>query len=131
MGTITDDDGPAISLEGVSVTEGDTGTVSADFTLTLSAASPQEVTVEYATIDDTATAGEDYVAADAVASFAPLQTEQTLSITVNGDTVDELDESFFIALSASHNGTVATELTQGTIDERRHAADGLDRRRES
>ena len=107
MGTITDDDGPAISIDNVSVTEGNAGTVTADFNLTLSAPSPQEVTVEYETIDDTATAGEDYVAVDAVASFAPLQTEQTLSITVNGDTADELDETFFIALSASENGTVA------------------------
>ena len=115
VGTITDDDGPAISIDNVSVTEGNAGTVTADFTLSLSASSPQEVTVEYETIDDTATAGEDYVAVDAVASFAPRQTEQTLSITVNGDTADELDETFFIALSAAVNGTVATELAQGTI----------------
>ena len=115
VGTITDDDGPAISIDNVSVTEGDTGTVTADFDLSLDASSPQEVTVEYETIDDTATAGEDYVAADATADFAPGETEQLLSITVNGDTADELDESFFIALSGSENGSVATELAQGTI----------------
>ena len=115
VGTIIDNDGPAISIDNVSVTEGNVGTVTANFTLSLSAPSPQEVTVEYETIDDTATAGEDYVAVDAVASFASGQTEQQLSVTVNGDTADELDESFFIALSGSENGTVATELAQGTI----------------
>ena len=73
MGTITDNDGPAISIDNVSVTEGNAGTVTADFTLSLSAPSLQEVTVEYETIDDTATAGEDYVAAMRAASFAPLR----------------------------------------------------------
>ena len=77
VGTIIDNDGPAISIDNVSVTEGNVGTVTANFTLSLSAPSPQEVTVEYETIDDTATAGEDYVAVDAVATFAPGQTEQT------------------------------------------------------
>ena len=115
MGTIIDNDGPAISIDNVSVTEGNAGTVSADFTLSLSAPSPQEVTVQYETIDDTATAGEDYVGALETASFAPFETEQTLSITVNGDTADEIDESFFIALSGSDNGSVETELGQGTI----------------
>ena len=97
----------------MSVTEGNAGTVTADFTLSLSAQSLQEVTVQYETIDDTATAGEDYVAALETASFAPFETEQTLSIIVNGDTADELDETFFIALSGSENGTVATELGRG------------------
>ena len=86
VGTITDDDGPAISIDNVSVTEGNAGTVTADFTLSLSASSPQEVTVEYETIDDTATAGEDYVAVRCGGQLRSRETEQTLSITVNGDT---------------------------------------------
>ena len=46
VGTITDDDGaPVLSIDDVAVTEGNTGTVNASFTVTLSAASGQEVTV--------------------------------------------------------------------------------------
>ena len=49
----------------VTVTEGNTGTVAATFTVTLSAASTQPVTVAYATGNGTATAGSDYQAAAA------------------------------------------------------------------
>src|SRR5207253_3602918 len=60
---IADDDGPSLSISNVTVTEGNTGqTVNANFTVTLSAASPQIVSVDYATADGTATAGSDYVA---------------------------------------------------------------------
>ncbi len=130
VGTIIDNDGPAISIDNVSVTEGNAGTVSADFTLSLSAPSPQEVTVQYETIDDTATAGEDYVGALETASFAPFETEQTLSITVNGDTADELDETFFIALSGSDERERRDRAGARDDPERRHAADDLDHGRD-
>jgi len=52
--TIIDDDGPAISINDVSVVEGNGGTTNAVFTVSLSAASPQTITVAYATADVTA-----------------------------------------------------------------------------
>src|SRR5207244_9586514 len=56
--TIIDDDGPTISISDVTVTEGNTGsTINANFSVTLSAASPQIITVDYTTVDGTATAG--------------------------------------------------------------------------
>ncbi len=61
QGTILNDDGaPALSISDVSVTEGNSGTVNAAFTVSLSPASGQTVTVNYATANGTATAGSDY-----------------------------------------------------------------------
>src|SRR5205823_1627632 len=68
--TITDDDGPTISINNVSVTEGNTGqTVNANFSVSLSAASPQSITVDYSTTNGTATAPADYVAKSGTLTF--------------------------------------------------------------
>ena len=64
LGTITDDDGfPSLSINDVTVTEANGGTVNAVFTVSLSNASGQPVTVDYATADGTAVAGADYTSA--------------------------------------------------------------------
>ena len=62
LGTITDNDAlPALSVGDVTVTEGNAGTVNAVFTVTLSPLSGRAVAVNYATANDSATAGPDYV----------------------------------------------------------------------
>ena len=72
QGTITDDDPtPSLSINDVTVTEGNTGTTSATFNVTLSAASGQTVIVNYATADGTATAGSDYAATSRDADLQP------------------------------------------------------------
>ena len=58
----------------VTVTEGNTGTRAATFTVTLSAASGQPVTVAYATANGTATAGSDYQAASGTLTIPAGQT---------------------------------------------------------
>ena len=64
VGTITNDDLPTLSItSAVSVAEGNAGATPATFTVTLSAASGQTVTVNYATGGGTATAATDYTAA--------------------------------------------------------------------
>ncbi len=68
IGTITDDDAtPSLSINDVTVTEGNTGTVNATFTISLSAASGRTVTVDYATANGTATSPADYQARSGVA----------------------------------------------------------------
>jgi len=62
IGTILDDE-PRISINDVTVTEGNTGAVNATFTVSLSAASDVAVTVHYQTANGSATAGSDYAAA--------------------------------------------------------------------
>ena len=66
LGTITDDDQPpTLSVDDVSVTEGNAGTTTATFTATISAVSAKTVTFDWSTTAGSATAGADYVAAAA------------------------------------------------------------------
>src|SRR6266508_3651657 len=116
LGTITDDDGiPTLSIGDATVTEGNSGTVNATFTVTLSPASGQTVSVDYATADGTATAPDDYLATGGNLVFEPGQTTRTVEVTVNGDTLDEIDETFTTNLSNSVNATIADGLGLGTI----------------
>src|SRR5215831_1915448 len=68
---------PTLSINDVSVTEGNSGTTNAVFTVTLSAVSSQSVTVHFATADNTATAGSDYVATSGTLTFNPGDTTKT------------------------------------------------------
>ena len=107
-GTISNDDAaPILTINGATVPEGKSGTVNAVFVVTLSPASGQEVTVDYATADGTAT-GVTYVAGSGKLTFAAGQTSQTISIPVKGDTLNEADESFAVTLSNPVNATLGT-----------------------
>ena len=70
------------------------------FSVRLSAASEQTVTVEYETADATATAGSDYTAAavDSVLTFTAGTTVGTIEVTIADDKVDEEDETFTVRL---------------------------------
>lgn len=98
---------PALSINDVSVTEGNAGTVDATLTVSLSEASPVPVTVNYATADDTALASEDYAAASSQLTFSPGEVAKTVTIQVNGDETREYDETFFVNLSNAANATIA------------------------
>lgn len=116
LGTITDDDAPpTISVADASVTEGNAGTRSLTFTVSLAGASGKTVGVSYATADATATAGSDYVAAAGSLSFAPSETSKTVDVTANGDTLDESNEGFTLDLSGATNATIADAQGVGTI----------------
>src|SRR5439155_8897531 len=107
---------PSLSITNVSVTDGNTGTTNANFTVTLSAASSKTVTVNYATADGIATAPSDYVAIPTTTLiFSPGQTTKTITVLVNGDTVDETDETFTVNLSNPTNATLSTVTVTGTI----------------
>jgi hypothetical protein len=114
--TLTDDDAaPGLSVADVSLAEGASGTSVMTFTVSLGAASGNTVTVDYATSDDTATAGSDYTAASGTLTFAPGETEQTVDVTVAGDAIVELDEAFTVTLSAPSNATISDSEATGTI----------------
>ena len=106
---------PAMSISDVSVTEGNSGTTNAIFTVSLSASSTQPVTVTYATANSTAQSGTDYVAGSGTLTFAPGQTSQTLAVAVNGDAAAEPNETFFVDLSGPTNATLADAQGIGTI----------------
>jgi thermitase len=68
-------------------------------TLTLSAPSARQATVNYATSNGTATAGSDYTAKSGTLTFNPGETSKTLSVSITNDTRDEPDETFTLSLS--------------------------------
>ena len=107
--------GSAFSINDITVTEGNSATTAATFTVSLIEASSQTVTVNYATADGTATAGTDYQSSSGTLTFAPGQTTQTVSVQVNGENVSEEDESFFVNLSNPTNATISDAQGQGTI----------------
>jgi hypothetical protein len=117
IATILNDDAvPSISIGDVQVTEGNSGTIAAVFAVTLSNPTDQTVTVHYQTADNTATiANADYVTAAGNLSFPPLALSATVTVTVNGDTKREGNETFLVNLSAPTHATLADGQGVGTI----------------
>ncbi len=116
IGTITDDDAaPTISIGDATVTEGNSGTTNAEFTVSLSAASGKTITVNYATANGTAIAGTDYTSKNENLIFNPGETRKIISIQVSGNTLDEDDKSFQVNLSGASNATILDASALGTI----------------
>lgn len=107
---------PSLAITDVTVTEGNSGTSDVVFTVTLSSASAQFVTVAYATANNTATtADNDYIAASGVLTFTPGSTLQTVTVQVVGDVNPEGTESFFVNLSNPTNAAISDGQGVGTI----------------
>ena len=116
LATIADDDAaPSLSIDDVQLAEGNTGTTTARFTVTLSAPSASTVRVTAATADGTAIAPGDYTAVAPTAITFAGTTTQTVDVTVNGDGDPEADETFTVQLSGAVNATVADGVGLGTI----------------
>lgn len=109
------DESPTLSVSDTALTEGDSGTKTAIFNVTLSEASAETVTVRYETADGPATAGSDYTAKSGVLTFAPGQTRQAVTIDVRGDTQVEGHETFVLKLSNPTKATIAKATGTGTI----------------
>ena len=116
--TITDDDSaPTFSINDVSVTEGNSGTVSATFTVTKSGATQQTSTVSFTTANGSATSPADFSATNGSLSFTAGDTTKTISVAVKGDTIDEANETFTVTLSGATNATIADGSGTGTIND--------------
>ena len=115
--TIADNDAiPQVSINDVTITEGNSGTKNANFILTLSNPNSQSISVNYQTVDDDATTSDnDYVATTGTITFTPGQTTKTLPITVNGDTVGEINEAFTVLLTNAVNATLLKNEGIGII----------------
>lgn len=107
---------PWVSVAAGSVLEGNAGTSSMWFTVSLSAPAAVPVTVSYSTADGTATlANQDYVAASGVVTFAPGETSKTVAVTVTGDTATEADETMSLVLSNPTNARIRVATATGMI----------------
>jgi Ca2+-binding RTX toxin-like protein len=118
IGTITNNDAAPpvgnISISDVTISEGDAGTQTATFTV--SRTGTAAFAVDFSTADGTATAGSDYLAKSGTLDFAAGQASQTVSVTINGDTTFESNETFFVNLTnATNGGTIFDGQGIGTI----------------
>ncbi len=114
--TLTDDDTPSLALTGTTLQEGNSGRSNASLTVSLSAASPETVTVDYTTVNGTAEAGSDYTATSGSLSFAPGETRKSINVPVLGDTLYEADERFQVKLAnASSNARIDTAASAATV----------------
>ena len=117
IGTILDDDEPpTVSIGDTSVTEGNVGTSSANFPVSLSAPSGFDITVNYATTGaGPAGVGVDYAAAAGAVTIPAGSTTTTVSVPILGDLLDEPDETFTVELSDPVNATLGASQAIGTI----------------
>lgn len=106
---------PSMTIADVTVIEGNSGTRAASFTVSLSAASNQSVTVAYATANGTATAGSDYQAKSGTLTIPAGQTTGTIGVPVNGDRVGEPNETFFVNLSSATGAAITDDQGIGKI----------------
>jgi len=119
VGTIIDDDNPpSITINDVTVTEGNSGTNTAVFPVNLSAASGLTITVDYATAEGTATEPEDYTYTAGTLIFTPGDTTENISVPIVGDTIDEgASEAFTVVLTSPANATISKGTGTGTIND--------------
>jgi hypothetical protein len=107
---------PAVHIAGVTQTVGNTGTTPFVFTVSLTNASSQTVSVAYSTADGTATAtNHDYTATSGTLSFAPGTTSKTINVVVNGQPRSVMSETFLLKLANPANATLADRQATGTI----------------
>jgi hypothetical protein len=114
-----------IRINDVSLPEGKKGTTPFVFTVSLSSPSTASISVNYDTQDGTATAPRDYQSIRGSVTFAPGETNKTVTVLVNGDTTVEPDETFYVNLTYATGGTVVDSQGLGTIrndDAKRGAA---------
>jgi hypothetical protein len=108
-------DGPSLSVNDPLVTESDSGSRNAVFTVRLSAPAAGPVSVDYVTADDSANAPDDYEAAAGTVTFAPGETVRQVAVAVAGDTLDEPHESFVLNMSNPSGAVLDDARGIGTI----------------
>ena len=104
-----------LSVSGVIATEGNSGTTDAAFQVRLSKPPIDPVTVEYATEDDTAAAPGDYADTSGTLTFAPGDVSEAVTVPVQGDTLDEFAEAFYLNLSNPVGASIADGSAAATI----------------
>jgi len=104
-----------ISIADTGGPEGNSGTSTLGFLVTLSVASAKSVSVQYATANGTATAPSDYASAAGTVTFAPGQKSKSVAVDIVGDLAIEQDETFAVTLSNPLNANIGSGTATGTI----------------
>ncbi len=112
---------PSLAVAGASATEGDAVT----FTVSLSEASGQRVTVDYATSGGTAASGTDFTAASGTLTFDAGDRSKTVNVTTTDDSDNEEDETLTLTLSNASGATLGNATATGTIVDNDTAATPL------
>ena len=106
---------PAISISDASVKEGNSGTNTLSFTVSLSTVGARQVQVDFVTHDGSASASSDYQAVAGRLSFGTGETSKQVTVKVNGDTTVETDEQLSVELSSPIGATITDGYGIGTI----------------
>ncbi len=117
QGTITNDDAaPSVSINSVSIAEGNAGTQTLTFTVTRTGGTGA-FAVDFASANGTATLADlDYAANAGTLNFAGGENSKTIDITINGDTAVEANEAFTVTLTnATAGAVIGTAAGTGTI----------------
>jgi large repetitive protein len=115
-GTIANDEPtPSLSVNDVSMGEGNSGTTTWIFSVALSGQSAFTTTVNYGTANGSATAGVDFVATSGTLTFSPGVTTQTIAVGVIGDDVYESAETFYVNFTNPTNAVTARPQASGNI----------------
>jgi large repetitive protein len=116
VGRIFDHDATSVlSVSDGTVAEPRSGTALMTFTVTLAPASARLVRVGYSTADGTATAPADYTPSSGIVELAPGETKKSITVTIQGDTLGEPNETLFVNLGAADGARVGDEQGLGTI----------------
>jgi hypothetical protein len=107
---------PTVSVNDVSVNEGNDGLTPAVFTVTLSHPTAATVTVRWKVVGKTAEAGTDFIDPGVgVLTFPPMTTSQPATVQVMGDTIAEPNETFQVRLTFSRHAKLSDRRGVGTI----------------
>ncbi len=110
---------PSLSIDDVTIAEGDSSNTAVTFTVSLSQAANQDVQFDFVAVDGTAlqsgNGDDDYLNAGGTETITQGQTQATITIFVNGDEKVELDETFTVMLSNAMGATIADDTGVGTI----------------
>ncbi len=98
---------PVVSIENISVEEGNLGTSIAQFTVNLSSPATEEIQFLYQTVDGTAISGSDYNEASGQITIPIGETSSKIDVEVNGDSEVEPAEEFTLNLAGITSATFA------------------------
>ncbi|WP_185955243.1 Calx-beta domain-containing protein [Solitalea koreensis] len=110
------DAAPSLTIDDITVAEGNSGTQILSFTVTKIGNTSTDANVDFVTLIGTATTVDnDFVSNSGTITFSPSETTKTINIIVNGDTKYENDETFSVRLQSASYARIAKATGLATI----------------